>query len=177
MITGIYSITTDAERELLAKLAKQVPVGGVIVEIGALYGGVTAVLALSAPKAEVFTIDNFSWSPEGFPVSSRERLLDNMKAVGAKNVTVLEMTSKQAFKEWTNNIDLLWIDGGHDFKTVYHDLYNFSLFSRVIALHDYKNPIWPDIEQAIQVFLSSDPYWQLTNNVDMVAVLTNMKEV
>jgi len=171
----IYSITTAAERNKLSELAKEVPNNGCIVEIGALYGGVTAVLGLAAPNTRIYAIDNFSWHPENMPVTSKALLLDNMKSIGVKNVLVLEMTSKEAMRNWNRNIDLLWIDGGHDFKTVYFDLYNFSMCADVIAMHDYRNILWPDIEQAVKIFLSADSNWRISEVVDQLVVLRKRK--
>lgn len=167
----IPTLTTINERELLSNLASKVPAKGLIVEIGALYGGVTAVLALSAPEASVVTIDNFSWCPPGFPETSRETVIENMKYVGADNVSVITGTSQEVFLTWGHRIDLLWIDGGHSFKYVYFDLYNYGKLSNVIALHDYGNEAWPDIKKAIDIFLAKEKEWRFDNQVDMVAVL------
>lgn len=168
----ILTLTTEAERQLLSKLAKEVKPGGLIVEIGALYGGVTAVLALSAPQCKVITIDNFSWHPDGEPVTSPLNVKKNMESVGADNVDIIHATSQAAFLTWNKKpIDLLWIDGGHSFKYVYFDLYNYGRHAQVVALHDFGNPAWPDIGRAINVFLSREKGWTLDTFVDMVAVL------
>jgi precorrin-6B methylase 2 len=172
MTDDVYSITTEAERKLLSELAREVPRGGTILEIGALYGGTTAVLALANPSAKVFSIDNFSWTPEGYPRASKDRFENNMKSIGANNVIAIEGDSKVLISHWERNIDLLWIDGGHDFSNVYSDLYNYSRHSKVIALHDYKNPMWPTVEKAIEIFLRKyEDTWYFSENVEMVAVL------
>jgi precorrin-6B methylase 2 len=167
----IPTLTDLDERELLAELASNVPPNTVILEIGGLYGGVTAVLALSAPHAAVYTIDNFSWHPEGFPKTSKQLLETNMHDLGIYNVTVIEGKSQDVVKKWTTPISLLWIDGGHDFKTVYSDLFHFSVYADVIALHDYGNPAWRDIRQAIDRFTFGQDVWYLDKVVGMVAVL------
>lgn len=167
----IPSLTTEAERDALSKLAQAVKKDGLIVEIGALYGGVTAVLALSAPDAHVISIDNFSWHPEGMPKTSPELVYKNLKSVGVSNVEVIHATSQEAYLKWKRPIDLLWIDGGHSFKFVYFDLYNYGKFAQVIALHDYGNPTWPDIARAINVFLSREKDWTFDTFTDSVAVL------
>lgn len=171
---SIYTLTSEEERKCLSELAKEVPENGVILEIGALYGGVTSILALSAPYATVFTIDNFSWHPEGYPKTSKALLLDNMKSLDIANVRVIEGKSRDEAIRWKRHINLLWIDGGHDFKSVYFDLNYFAHFSEVIALHDYDNPAWKDIRQAVEVFLSQideKRIWYLDKVVGMVAVL------
>src|SRR5688500_12751101 len=180
MISSVYEVekasvvptlTEINERELLSELAKEDPPLSVVLEIGGLYGGVTAVLALSAPSCSIYTIDNFSWHPEGFPKTSKKLLETNMKELGVQNVTVIEGRSQENVKQWTARISLLWIDGGHDIKSVYHDLFNFGKYADVIALHDYDNPAWKDIRQAVERFLSNDNNWYLDQVVGMVAVL------
>lgn len=142
----------DEEKMRLATLAQEVPAGGTIVEVGALYGGSTALLALGQPEATVHSHDNFSWSPE-VPASAAF-MLENLKELGIENVVIHEGDSRVTAKEWDRPIDLLWIDGGHSFEFVWNDLSTFGPHAKVIALHDYKNPSWPDIEQAVVRFLA-----------------------
>ena len=166
------SWTSLNERKLLSELAKDVPADGTIVEIGCLYGGVTSILGLSAPNAQVITIDNFSWTPEGYPAASPQLAMENFNILGVFNIYVMNMTSRDAAKRLDTPIDLLWIDGGHDFKSVYFDLFHFSKYSRgPIALHDYDNPGWKDIRQAVEVFLKKNDDWYIDKVVDMVVVL------
>src|SRR6185436_2035859 len=87
--SAIYSITTVAERACLSELAQEVPDQGFMVEIGCLYGGITAVLALSQPYAAVVTIDDFSWHPDDMPENSVALVMENMDKVGADNVTII----------------------------------------------------------------------------------------
>jgi hypothetical protein len=47
----------------LYNLARGVSAGGIIVEIGGLYGGTTAALGLANPSARIVVVDDFSWSP------------------------------------------------------------------------------------------------------------------
>jgi precorrin-6B methylase 2 len=171
---SIPSITSAAERACLAELAMDVPItSGLIVEVGSLYGGTTAVLALSAPWANVITIDDFAWYPKDWNIgpTSLELLYENMLKVGVKNVQVYKGDSLELGKNWSMPIDLLWIDGGHSFNFVRADLENFGLHAEVIALHDFDNPIWPTIRQAVEDFISVHPEWQIERNVEMVVVL------
>lgn len=168
----IYSITTEAERTCLAELAMEVPDQGLIVEIGCLYGGVTAVLAMASPFAAVIAIDDFSWHPETLPVNSPIVVMENMQKLGIDNVTIIEGDSRTQYKHWSRKIDLLWIDGGHSFEYVSSDLFNFAKWCQVIALHDYKNPEpWMGITKAVTLFLEKNPDWKMEKVVDMVCVL------
>lgn len=171
-------LTEIDERECLARLAMEVKPRSeghnkrpTIVEIGCLYGGTTAVLALANPDADVICIDTFEWHPEDDVPTSEELLYSNMEKVGVKNVTVITGDSRVVWKTWREKIDLLFIDGGHSFEWVYSDLSHFAPFSQVIALHDYGNPFWRSIRQAVDQHLKENPNWRLAEVVGTVAVL------
>ena len=167
----VRPLTDINERECVAKLAAAVPLGGLIVEIGSLYGGMTAVLGLARPEAKIISIDDYSWHPADDVPTSKELLLANMKSVGVKNVTAREGDSRAIGKTWKRKIDLLWIDGGHSYDYVHADLENFGPHAQVIAVHDYKNPAWATIEKAINDFIVDHPEWAISEVVGMVAVL------
>lgn len=168
---SLWPLTEINERECMAKLAEEVSPGGLIVEIGSLYGGMTAVLGLANPEAKIVSIDDYSWHPTGFPSTSKKLLVANMKKVGVANVTAREGDSREIGKTWKRKIDLLWIDGGHSYDYVHADLENFGPHAQVIAAHDYKNPAWATIEQAINEFIRDHPEWSVSEVVGMVAVL------
>ena len=83
---AVRPLTEINERECLARVAGEVPDGGLIVEIGCLYGGTTAVLALAKPTAEVRVIDVFDWHPLDDVPTSPELLMQNMASIGVTNV-------------------------------------------------------------------------------------------
>ncbi len=168
---GVRPLTEINERECVARLAAEVPPFGLIFEIGCLYGGMTAVLGLANPMARIIAIDNFSWHPSDDVPTSAKLLLKNMKRVGVANVEVIEEDSRELGKVWNNAIELLWIDGGHSFEYVYQDICNFGPHAKVIALHDYDNPAWPSIRQAVEKFVGEHPEWRIEEVVGTVAVL------
>ena len=152
----ILSWTEVNERELLAKLAREVPAGGKILEIGALYGGATAVLALANPQAVLTSIDEFSWRPEGYPEVGADVMKANLEKAGVKNkYTIIAEASEKIGPTWSTLVNLLWIDGGHSYEYVFRDLWMFGPWAQVIALHDYGNPFWESIKQAVDDFLIS----------------------
>lgn len=169
-VEAIYSITTEEERACLASLAAAVPAGGLILEIGTLYGGTTAVLAQAAPAARVISIDDYSWTPDGVP-NSPAQVYERLEAIGVRNVELLQGDSRWMWQRWNEKIDLLWIDGGHSFEYVYSDLHGFGRHADVIALHDFRNPQWITIEKAIDTYIYKNRIWQMTQVAGMVAVL------
>lgn len=169
---AVRTLTEINERECLARLALEITKPSpVIVEIGSLYGGTAAVLALAAPQAEVICIDTFEWYPPDDVPASADLLRSNMQKAGVNNVRVIEGDSRVLWKTWRTKIDLLFIDGGHSFEWVYSDLSRFSPYTRVVALHDYGNPFWPTIKQAVDRHLKENPIWRLDEVTGTVAVL------
>jgi len=173
----VRPLTDINERECVAELAAAVLPGGLIVEIGSLYGGMTAVLGLANPEAKIVSIDDYSWHPADDVPTSKELLLANMKKVGVKNVKAREGDSRVIGKTWKRAIDLLWIDGGHSYEYVHADLVNFGPHAQVIAVHDFKNPAWATIEQAINDFIAIHPEWGVSDVVGMVAVLRKHEQI
>ena len=149
----IRPISAIIERECLARLSAEVRPYGLIVEIGCLYGGMTAVLALSNLRANIVAIDDFSWHPDDDKPASAAILFENMTRVGAHNVLVQEGDSRTIGKDWFLPIDLLWIDGGHSYQFVFSDLCCFGSCAEVVACHDYGNAAWPTIRAAVDDFL------------------------
>lgn len=169
----VRPLTEIIERECVAGLAEKVPNLGTIVEIGCLYGGMTAVLGLAAKNSvKIISIDDFSWHPADDVPTSKELLLANMEKVGVHNVEVIEGDSRIVGPTWEIPIHLLWVDGGHSFEYVRADLFNFGPHAQVIALHDYDNPHWPDIKQAVDAFLqANNETFYLASVTGTVAVL------
>jgi predicted O-methyltransferase YrrM len=167
----LRSLTEVNERECVARLAADVPPGGTIVEIGPMYGGMTAVLGLANPQAKIICVDDFGWHPDDDVPSSKKLLLANMKLVGVKGVKVKEGDSREIGKTWDERIDLLWIDGGHSFEFIYQDICNFGAHANVIACHDWDNPAWPSIREAVEKFMADHSEWQIYAVVGMVVVL------
>lgn len=164
-------ILTKEEKILLCRLAAAVPARGRIVEVGSCYGGSTALLSLSNPEARITAIDNFSWSPIPGQPASRERLEENLSSLEIHNVKIIEEDSLKAGPAWNKPIDLLWIDGGHSYEFFSSDLLHFGAWATVIAAHDYGNPTWPSIRQAVEDFKFVNQFWRIDAVVDSIVVL------
>jgi precorrin-6B methylase 2 len=167
----IRPLTEIKVREVIAELARSVTKYSKIIEIGGLYGGTTAVIALAAPKCQVIVIDDFSWHPADDRPASKELLYENMAIVGVKNVTVKVGSSHVLGPKWSKPVELVFIDGGHDEEGAYQDLMDFALWCNVIAFHDYGNPNLPGMKRTIDKFLSVYKNWKLDKVVETLAVL------
>lgn len=169
------SWTSEAERVELIRLAREVRENGHIVEIGGLYGGMTAVIGLANPSARITVIDEFSWDPNNMGASAKT-LLTNVARAGVGNVEVITGDSRRVGQVWESPIDLLWIDGGHSYEFVKSDLDRFGPHAARIALHDWENEFWKTVRTAVEDFLQAHPEWKFSHNVDMVAVLERVEE-
>lgn len=169
---GLHPYTAIAERELMIELAREVPAGGLIVEIGALYGASTAVLAFANPAARIISMDNFTWSPIVDKPASKERLLLGLASVGVTIEEFIEGDSREIGKDWAEPIDFLLVDGGHFYDICLPDLMNFGSRATVIAIHDYTNGRWkPEIQPAVADFIKAYPCWYIEKVVHSMAVL------
>ena len=172
-VNGIPTWTTQEEREFVASISKSVKRGGLIVEIGSLYGGMTAILAKANPYARIITIDRFSWQPKGFPRPTAQIIKANLARLKAKNVQVVQGDSKIIGEKWKAAIDLLWIDGGHSYESVTADLKNFSPHAKAIILHDYNHPTMTGVTEAVDDFLYKNKKWRKDKSAGKALLLVS----
>ena len=173
---------SDAEGELLYNLAKNVPKGQAIVEIGSWKGKSTLWLAKGAEvghKNKVFAIDPHRGS--GAHVSEGEEdtyptFLVNLSKAGVKNrVVPLVMTSSDAAQYWQGSVGLLWIDGSHEYEDVKHDFLvwkEYLSFGAVVALHDCDNPGPACVAQE---YLVNYDEFVITHHVDTILAATKCR--
>ena len=116
-------LTRDQAR-VLFEAASAVGAGGTIVEIGSHQGRSTVVLAAAAlTRCTVVAIDPFvdDWR-YGRP-DTESILRKHLEGTGVSAAVELQVTSsKEARAGWSRPIDLLYIDGKHDYWTVRDDL-------------------------------------------------------
>jgi predicted O-methyltransferase YrrM len=102
-----------------------------IFEIGTYRGNTTLNLSLNFPEAEVYTLDvNQQHSPE--------------QLAGRLNVTLLQCHSMDFdFSHYHGDVDLVFVDGAHDYETVVSDTaaaFRMLRQGGAIVWHDYLNP-------------------------------------
>lgn len=116
---------TEAQGRLLWDSALALGPGARIVEIGSHQGRSTTVLGLAAASvgARVTAIDPFVEGAMFGGQRTRDTFESNIAAAGLTGVVdLLPMKSQDALTTWSDRIDLLYIDGKHDYWTVVDDL-------------------------------------------------------
>lgn len=126
------------QAEELYRLAKQSTKG--ILEIGSYRGKSTACLAWGSKDGNnvpVITVDPFTC--HGTVEENYNIFLNNITKAGVSDmVTAIPKTSDKA--EVTTDLDLLFIDGSHEYKWIKHDLLKFDplvVDGGWVCLHDF----------------------------------------
>lgn len=157
MIQPIEGLLKSPRQEKwLFKSARRLANYATIVEIGSYKGRSTVSLAFGCRKnnGHVYAIDTFN----GNQVDFFERgfvsvFQDNIKKCGLTNyVTPLVGYSKDIAKEWKHPINMLFIDGSHEYSDVLNDFECFFPFVNrggLIAFHDV-DPSWPGVTKVWQ---------------------------
>lgn len=147
---GIEGWLSEPEGELLYSLAKQVPAGQAIVEIGSWKGRSTIWLAKGAQSGQrnkVYSIDPHCGSEahvsEGEENTYQELLTNLAKAKVEEIVIPLVAVSDEVAKSWRGNVGLLWIDASHRYEDVKRDLLSWKphlASDAIVAFHDCDQP-------------------------------------
>ena len=135
----------------LCWLAQQLPQNAVVVEIGSFKGRSTAFIASGLKSGQIYCID--VWSN----VMDLIAHADNMKLLGYHNmVTQIRGLSKEVAKSWSKTwnkpIDMLFIDGNHNYPNVKQDYELWSPYVKtggINAIHDYGALAWPGVRKFV----------------------------
>jgi hypothetical protein len=130
-----------------------------IFEIGTYDGTTTLLMARNAPGAEIFTLDlppsdaeSATFSPEVDHVRGGGVGASFRDAPEAERITQLLGNSRTFdFSAWTASIDLVVVDGGHEYDCASADTATACALVRqggAIVWDDY-DPAWPSVIRAV----------------------------
>ena len=165
LVKDVDGFLTNREGEALYKLAAACT-GGVIVEIGSWKGKSTVWLGKGALKAgakTLYAIDHHVGSEEhqgeGAPVWTFREFENNIEKAGLTGIVQpLVKTSAEARPLVREPIDLLFIDGAHDYESVQED---FRLWfpavknKGAVAFHDTP---WPGVGRLVSEVLENGQF-------------------
>lgn len=184
LLEGVNGWLTIDEAELLATLANKVPDGGTIVEIGSYHGRSTIALLYGAKaNTTVYAIDpHHTHEAGGFQFGSFDmpRFISNIAPLPSDMLRKLKIINLMSINAYVGtpymDIDLLWIDGAHDYEDVNKDfiLWGSTVTDKgVIAVHDSTGG-WPDPTRVVQEALKSK-LWKRDRIVGYTSVLRRKK--
>ncbi len=130
-IKDILVLLCIEDKEALYRYAQNVSDNGIIVDIGTAAGGSALIMAMaSKPTVRVFTIDP----------AHNENFVENINKFNLSDkIEYLNFTSIKSFDNWNLEIDLLFIDGVHNYDGVKSDFETFGSKVKkggVVAFHD-----------------------------------------
>lgn len=162
------------EREL-TWLASQARNAKVIVEFGCFYGRSTRALADNT-NGIIYAVDPWNGDYPGetgealknintyvYP-NFKQNLKDHIESGRVKPVRAYS----NDYVGDDNSVDMLFIDGDHNYKTVKDDILHALQLVRpggIICGHDYDTQGWPDVKRVVQEIFSNveveDTIWHL----------------
>jgi len=167
---------TYKEGEILYELAKKCTGKGVIVEIGSWKGKSTVWLAKGSKrgnKTKIYAIDphkrtsvhekyNTDWTFDEFKMNIEKSNVSDV-------ITPIVKTSEEAVKNFNKHVELIFIDGSHEYDQVKSDLK--SWFPKVIdggtmAFHD--TIFWSGPKRVVEEFVYRSRNFRNTKFVDSI---------
>ena len=122
-IDAVPGWLTRAQAEQLWEAVASAGPAPTVVEIGSHHGRSTLVLAWARDDARVVAVDPFVTARLFSGPEVRDALEANLERLGVRDrVQVWETTSHVARTRWSGMVDVLYIDGKHDYWTVSDDL-------------------------------------------------------
>lgn len=123
-----------------------------VVEIGSAIGESAYIFA--GHFARVVCIDLWPEERQSFELRSgaAEQLFDRMAATMNGTIIKRKGASLDLAKTWQEQIDLLYIDGAHDYQSVKADIKAWGRCVRVggfICGHDFEDPVYPGVAEAV----------------------------
>jgi len=147
-----------------------------VVDLGT-YHGASALALAGAGYGTIYTIDKFDEEEDYKEAKDNISTLDNIELIVSKFDDVVE--------SWDKKIDILHIDGSHDYDSVKNDMEKWIPFvsdNGVILLHDTYNPSFGGAffayieypgEWARMMFLRSSGLGILTKNGEIANKIVN----
>jgi predicted O-methyltransferase YrrM len=163
----------DEEAELLIATAARsfadAPASPLVVEVGSYCGRSTTALGCTAkalrPDARIFAVDPHAGEvgAAGDGLSRTAPTLESFRAsMEASGLTTLvhEIVARSTDVAWNEPIDLLFIDGLHDYASVAEDFAHFAPFvisGGYVAFHDYA-PYYPGVMAFVDACVARGGY-------------------
>ena len=129
-------------------------------EIGVHKGSTSRVLLERFPDLKLYMVDPWSeWvssidvhTPET-QAEAKQMAHDAVREFGDRAV-ILEATSSDAAQTIPAGLDFVFVDAEHDYESVLADLEAWHPKTSLLICHDYDQPQWPGVTEAVNDFAS-----------------------
>jgi len=174
----IEGCISDAEGELLYRLAKDVPEGQAIVEVGRGKDKSTVWLAKGSEAGEknkVYSIASHKGSPDHVKLDEENmhtEFIANLTKARVQDIVVsLHETSEEAAIRWKEKIGLLWINTSHEHEDVKKVILSWQRHlypNAMVAVHGCNQP---GPSQVVKECLGDLGYFTFEQSVDTTMVV------
>lgn len=179
LTSEIEGCISDAEGELLYRLAKDVPEGQVIVEVGRGKGKSIAWLAKGSEAGgqnKVYSIASHKRSADHVKVDVKNihtEFIANLTKVRVQDTVVaLHETSEEAARRWKEKIGLLWFNISREYEDIKKVILSWQRHlypNAIVAVHGCNQP---EPSQAVKECLGDIGYFTFKQSVDTAMVVT-----
>lgn len=154
------SISEEDEKEIIDLVKKAGAIPGPIVEIGALFGFTTQLIATYKPvEKKLITIENFSWNPFGIPPDDHRTTTQRVLRYVMRhcNTSIFDGSSRDFKHSYQGERPAMaFIDAGHTYESVKEDIeWALKLGIPIIAGHDYSS-VHPGVVRAVDEFFQKE---------------------
>ena len=138
--------------KIICELAKRVPEGAIVLEIGTRWGRSACVWALAIKNSQVYTIDTND---------NRAKVIENATKAGVQD-RVHPIWGTSFRYVWDKPIDVVFIDGDHTFPSAYADIEKWHPKARVLTCgHDYNHADFPGVKRAVHKYFNEQNFSNL----------------
>jgi len=144
-----------------------------IFEIGTFNGRTTINMALNQPKdGEVVTLD-LPTNETKLPLAETEEKYilgkDGRRQTHAQIKQIYGDSADYDFTDYIDRVDFMFVDGSHSYEYTINDskvAYNLVRRGGYILFHDYGNPSWPGVTEALnELYLGNSDFKSLQHIV------------
>lgn len=171
-----------AEVPFLHQTLRFLPQNAVVVEVGSWLGGSLFHILKGTEDlgATIHCVDHWQGDPDLNPAGGHvddifQGFLTNLRELGSpENIVIHQMPSIEAANEFTDNsVDMIYLDGSHDYSSVLNDLTAWwpkLKDGAIVSGHDYTAIHFPGLVKAVDEFFGTEslelsfggwPIWRL----------------
>lgn len=154
-----YKYLQECELNALRELIWKLPKGSVCVNIGAGFGTSGIAFIENPDIGKLYTIDIYETEKQS-TLGNLEYEMGVFRQFGFDKdprYKQIPGDSIAVSQIWNGGmLDMIFVDGDHSYEHCKNDIYGWHPHMKrgsIMAFHDYKEPIWPGVTQAIEELL------------------------